>query len=1073
MVDVFVSYSSQDRDRVQGLVREIEAIGCSVWWDRQIGAGAAFDREIERAIDEAHCIVVVWSHNSVESEWVRTEANEGLIKGNLVPVAIEAIKPPLAFRRIQTIDFTAPDASASLVTAIAKLLPATASSEGLPCVGRTREIGRLGEAIERARGGDGGLLLFSGEAGVGKTRMTLEAERMARDAGLLVLRGHCPDVDSAPPYQPLLEQIERLARLIGPEVMRQRLGENATELGKLMPELHQRYGDIPPYPTLPPEQERRYLLHGVGEFVARGGKIMPLMLVFEDLHWADESTCILLRYLTERLKDEPVLLVGTYRDVELAPGGPFGRVLQELTRERLAEDLRLGRLSRAEIVELLVRRFGSQPPAALVELVFSETEGNPFFIDEVVRHLHETGKLLTEAGKFRETIEIADTEVARGVRLIIEDRIGRAGALCREILSTAAVAGRAFAFDLLVKADSKHDDDDILDAIEEAERKRLIEDISRDRIARYQFVHEQIRQTLLAGLSFPRRQRLHLRIADALEAIHAGDAEKFASEIGHHLYQAGSAAEPGRTAHHLGLAGQRAMDALAFEDGLRQFDLALGVLAEGDAATLARLQGLRSEALRGAERITESLQALNLAVALAPTQASKDDFTLQRCRMLLDLWRGDEAGADLEDLQERARDGGDAGRELEVQRAVARAYYVMSLDHAGFAEKCKAAHERTIELARAQGATKTLCQTLIAIAQLVDYWPDYVAQARANLDEAQTLARELGDEELDLDVASARMGALGREALAVQGEALIARLVARRDPFRLNAHYFRMMWAMLLSRRFERCLEICDAGTELAIRIGTPPVQYPTIKALALMELGRFGDAWQTLDREVADEAHRFGAALQALGRLQYEVNVGDYEAALDRAPHVIAESRQLARAWMLQWTCDSLAGLAPIHAGDAATLARIDALIADTGSSPAVTSRAALALARGDLLAAREDLTTPRPGPARVILLNADIIRPRLLAAVEAAEDRWGPASKAMGEAIDLARESNSRQQLWRLLGEAARIEEALGQSDAASATRVEARALMAEIAATIPDPRHRSRFLDGRLARQLGLVA
>jgi hypothetical protein len=282
-----------------------------------------------------------------------------------------------------------------------------------------------------------------------------------------------------------------------------------------------------------------------------------------------------------------------------------------------------------------------------------------------------------------------------------------------------------------------------------------------------------------------------------------------------------------------------------------------------------------------------------------------------------------------------------------------------------------------------------------------------------------------------------------------------------------------MMWAMLLSRRFERCLEICDAGTELAIRIGTPPVQYPTIKALALMELGRFGDAWQTLDREVADEAHRFGAALQALGRLQYEVNVGDYEAALDRAPHVIAESRQLARAWMLQWTCDSLAGLAPIHAGDAATLARIDALIADTGSSPAVTSRAALALARGDLLAAREDLTTPRPGPARVILLNADIIRPRLLAAVEAAEDRWGPASKAMGEAIDLARESNSRQQLWRLLGEAARIEEALGQSDAASATRVEARALMAEIAATIPDPRHRSRFLDGRLARQLGLVA
>ena len=131
-------------------------------------------------------------------------------------------------------------------------------------------------------------------------------------------------------------------------------------------------------------------------------------------------------------------------------------------------------------------------------------------------------------------------------------------------------------------------------------------------------------------------------------------------------------------------------------------------------------------------------------------------------------------------------------------------------------------------------------------------------------------------------------------------EQLLERLVARRDPIRLNAHYFRMMWFALGQGKPERCVEICDAGIVLAYRIGALPVQYPTIKALALIELGRFGEAWSALDQEIADDAHRFGVALQDLGRLQYEVSVGAFEAALARAPRVIAESHVLVRAWML-----------------------------------------------------------------------------------------------------------------------------------------------------------------------------
>jgi hypothetical protein len=1055
MAEVFVSYASQDRDRVGSLVREIEAAGCSVWWDREIGAGAAFDREIEKAIDEARCIVVVWTKDSVESEWVRTEANEGLQRGNLVPVAIEHVRPPLAFRRIQALEFEAADFGQSLVAAIAKHLPTVNAGEGLPVVGRARELERLAEGIAAAKRGEGGFILFSGEAGIGKTRLIAEAEKLARAADILVLRGHCTEADTAPPYQPLLEQTEHVARLLGPERMRERMGENATELAKLMPELRSRYSDIAEFPTLPPEQERRYLLHGVSEFIARGAKVMPLVLVYEDLHLADESTCVLLRYLAERLRDEPVLLLGAYRDTELAASEPFGRLLQQLTRERIAEDLCLARLTRKEIVELLVRGFAAEPPPALVELVYGETEGNPFFIDELVRQLQESGKLLTETGKFQSRIEIADTEVARGVKLMIEDRLERADPVCREVLTLAAVAGRTFSFDLLARADAKRGEDALLDAIEAAERARLIEDASQGRVARYRFAHEQIRQTLLAALSLPRRQRLHLRVADALEA----DGEDFAraGEIGHHLYQAGSAAQPARTARLLSLAGQRAMDTLAFEDALRQFDLALSVLAEADAAEVAALQALRSDALRGCERIPEALQALNIAVDLAHSREAKDDFILRRCRMLLDLWRGEEALADLEKLSARAQAGGDGARELEVQRWLARAYYVMSLDRTGFTDKCKEAYERAIELARAQGARKTLASALVATAQLVDYWPDYRDQAQANLAEAKSIAVALDDDEIDIDAATAGIILMGDVPLE-EGEALLARLATRRDPIRLNAHYFRMMWATLAAGRPQRCVDICDAGIALARRIGAEPVQYPTIKALALMELGRLGEAWATLDEEVADEGHRFGAALQAAGRMQYEVAVGAFPAALERAAHVIAEAHVLARAWMLDWVSLVLADLAPLCPAE---LERVKSLIAETGVPPNELGRASLALAPGDVMGARKALAEGSGEERFSPMLSADLWRLSLTAAIAAAENKKNEALAALAEATDLARQRSSRRRLWELLARRG----ALGDAEAAA----EARVVHAEIAETIPDPAHRKAF--AAFGKRLGL--
>ena len=1061
LADVFISYSRTDKPRVAPIVAALEAKGWSIWWDMDLAPGEEFDDVTAAALESARAVMVVWTPTSVASRWVRGEARVGADRGVLVPVRFENAQLPIDVRAIHTTDLDdwggdVQNPAFRLLNQSLTAMLGEPASDRLPCVGRARELERVKEMVGRAKRGDGGLVLFSGEAGVGKSRMAWEAERMAQDAGFTVLRGHCSNMDSSPPYQPALEQIEQIARTLGPALMRASMGENATEISKLMPELRQQYSDIPAYPALPPEQERRYLLHGIAEFVARGARNRPIMLIYEDLHWADESTCILLRYTAERLKGEPVLLVGCYRDSELSSGAPFGRVLQDLIRARLVEDLRLSRLTSAEIVELLMRQFGSEPPPALIELIYSKTEGNPFFVEEVIRHLKEVGQLLTDTGKFREDINVSDTEVTRGVRLIIEDRIERAGEHCREVLTIAAVAGRTFAFDLLVRADSKHDEDDILDAIEEAEGKHLIEDISQDRVARYRFVHEQIRQTLASGLSLPRRQRLHLRIADALESNYAATADQHASEIGHHLYQAGSTAEPVRTARYLTIAGERASAAFAFEDALRQYDLALSILKDqGEEASRARLQGLRAIALQGAERIPDSLEALTAAVALAPSRTGKDDFVLQRCRMLLDIWRGSEAVEDLEQLLSRVHDGGDAARELEVQMVLARAYYVMSLDNAGYPEKCRAAYERAIDLARAQGASKPLAHALVATAQLTDYWPEYRATAIAHLEEAQAVARATGDEEVDIDVATQMLGIL--HGSAADGERLLERLIARRDPVRLNAHYFRMMWSTYGAGQPERCVEICDAGIELAYRIGTLPVQYPTIKALALLELGDYGAAWTSLDAEIADESHRFGAALQAMGRLDYEISVGDCAAALARAPHVISESKFLVRAWMLRWISGSFSGMALAFRGETATLDRIDALIADTGHAPTNAGRAAMALARGDTAAARALLgegAGDRAGPGA----GAALMAQWLAAEIEVAEQNWEVAHEVIATAIETARTRHDRNRLWRLLGEQARIESTLRLTNAAAASRAEARALLGEIAATIPDPERRA---------------
>ncbi|MCP5118690.1 MAG: AAA family ATPase, partial [bacterium] len=209
----------------------------------------------------------------------------------------------------------------------------------------------------------------------------------ARQRGFVTMTGHCYEGEGAAPYVPYVEMLEYSARVLPPGTFRHALGDAAPEVAKIMPELRRMFPDIGPGIELPPEQQRRFLFNAYREFVERGCRVTPLAVVFEDLHWADEPTLLLLQHITQTVGTMPMLLMGTYRDVELDVERPFAALLETLLRRGQATRISLKRLPVAGVEGMLESLTGKTPPPSLARVIFEETEGNPFFVGEVYRHL--------------------------------------------------------------------------------------------------------------------------------------------------------------------------------------------------------------------------------------------------------------------------------------------------------------------------------------------------------------------------------------------------------------------------------------------------------------------------------------------------------------------------------------------------------------------------------------------------------------------------------------------------------------------------------------------------------------
>lgn len=472
------------------------------------------------------------------------------------------------------------------------------ASERAPCVGREAERAQLHHWLEAASRAVGTLVMVGGEPGVGKTRLAEELGVEAGAQGMQVFVGHCYEMHGVAPYVAFVEMLESaLERAPDPGAFRRALGEEAPEVAKLLPTLRRVCPDIPPSLELPPGAERRLLFNSLRDVLARAARRRPMLLVLDDLHWADEPSLLFVEHLAERIAEIPVLVIATYRDTEVDVGRPLAKTFEDLRRRDLAQWMTLQRLPEAAVADMVGALAGQEAPPVLVRAMFHQTGGNPFFLQEIYRYLEEKGRLFDSDGRLTADPDSDDLDVPAGIRLVVGRRLQRLGEQAPRVLAAAAVIGRAFSVELL-EAMQEFDTEVLLRTIEDAERARLIvpaPDHSGE--DRFSFAHELVRQALAAEPSLTRRRRLHARAADALERRHPADLDKHAAAIAHHLLEAGANAGPERLFRYLVLAARWASNAAAFEDALehleRAFPLRFSVPAQECAGFLDDLARAR------------------------------------------------------------------------------------------------------------------------------------------------------------------------------------------------------------------------------------------------------------------------------------------------------------------------------------------------------------------------------------------------------------------------------------------------------------------------------------------------
>ena len=478
-------------------------------------------------------------------------------------------------------------------------------------VAREEELRRLVHAVEAVAVGQGRLVVLAGEPGIGKTRLAQELTRAAHARDFLVAAGRCYQPQQSIPYFPFLDALA-MAYDAAPTGIRDQIPQRWSYLARLLPD---QLDSAAVAPSDSPEAHER-LFRSVSAFLLALAEERPVILMLDDLHWADSASLQLLQHVARQTRAGRVLLLGTYRDVEVHPGHPLEATLRDLSREQVMERVVLRRLDERALSFLIRETMGElDQESELAALVFRHTDGNPFFTQQVLQELVENGSLFWQNGIWKQR-SIRDIDVPESVRSVIAQRVSRLGPQAQEVLQEASVLGPAFSFDDLVMmkvpvGENVELEDEIDAAFMEAASIGLVRTTGNDRFA---FDHALTQQALYASLSPRRRRRLHLAAGGSMESLPARIRDKRAAELAWHFMQ-GDDTE--KAVQYSLLAGDGSELVFAHDEAERHFRLALELSRDtADKRREAEAQERLGVVLRVMGRYEESRSMLEASARL-------------------------------------------------------------------------------------------------------------------------------------------------------------------------------------------------------------------------------------------------------------------------------------------------------------------------------------------------------------------------------------------------------------------------------------------------------------------------